>query len=201
MINSEMFNQGTMVVYPAHGVGQIVGKETQAIAGMDLTTFVVFFEREKMTLRIPVDRALDSGLRPLCTEKELTKVNKTLKGRPRTSRGMWSRRAKEYESKINSGNIVSLAEVVRDLHKNVDDPDRSYSERIIYENALIRLAGEISAVQQIEIDEAQESLVKVIKENTPKIEVEEISTIAPAPDLDGDDDLNIDEEEHDFIAA
>jgi len=164
---------GTKVVYPAHGVGEVKGVETQIIGGMEITAYVVVFDRDKMTLRIPVSRAEASGLRALSSSDQLDKVRHTLKGRARTSRGMWSRRAKEYESKINSGNIVSLAEVVRDLHKNVDDPDRSYSERVIYENALNRLAGEISAVEEIELGKASEILVKTINDNNPKKEESE----------------------------
>ncbi len=162
------FKAGHKVVYPAHGVGEITGIETQTIGGQEITTYVVGFERDKMTLRIPVNRAAKSGLRCLSDEGEIQKVNKTLKSRAKAGRGMWSRRAKEYEAKINSGSIVSLAEVVRDLHKNVDDPDRSYSERVIYENALDRLAGEICAVRKIEFKEAQASLVKTINDNQPK---------------------------------
>ena len=164
------FKPGSKVVYPAHGVGEVIGTETQTIGGHELTTYVVHFERDKMTLHIPVRKAVESGLRHLCSVNELDKVNKTLKGRAKTSRGMWSRRAKEYESKINSGNILSLAEVVRDLHKNVDDPDRSYSERVIYENALNRLAGEVSAIKKIELRDASNVLIKTINDNTPKNE-------------------------------
>jgi len=164
---------GTKVVYPAHGVGEVNGIETQVIGGSEITAYVVVFEKDKMKLRIPVVRAESSGLRPLCSVNELDKVRSTLKGRARTSRGMWSRRAKEYESKINSGNIISLAEVVRDLHKNVDDPDRSYSERVIYENALHRLAGEISAVENIDILQATSFLLKTINDNTPRKKSEE----------------------------
>lgn len=162
------FKAGEKVVYPAHGVGEISGVEQQVVGGVEFSAYVVYFEREKMTLRIPVNRAKSSGLRALCSTKRLQDVAKVLSSRPKTGRGMWSRRAKEYESKINSGNIVSLAEVVRDLHKNVDDPDRSYSERIIYESALDRLAGEYSAVKDVNMEEASMLLVKTINDNTPK---------------------------------
>jgi len=162
------FKAGDKVVYPAHGVGTVSGVETQTISNLEITAYVVEFERDRMTLRIPTHRAETSGLRNLCTVTDLDSVKKTLKSRPKTSRGMWSRRAKEYESKINSGNITYLAEVVRDLHKNVDDPDRSYSERVIYENALGRLAGEISAIQDIDLEQASAALVKTINDNTPK---------------------------------
>lgn len=163
------FNKGDKVVYPTHGVGGIKGIETQVIGGMQITTYVVSFEKDKMTLRIPVNKAKTSGLRALCSSNELDKVRSILTGRAKVSRGMWSRRAKEYESKINSGNIISLAEVVRDLHKNVDDPDRSYSERVIYENALQRLAGEISAIEDIDSKQATEFLIKTINDNKKEI--------------------------------
>ncbi len=170
--------KGTKVVYPAHGVGEILGMENQTVAGTEITTYVVSFERDKMTLRIPVKKAKVSGLRELCSVGELERVRKTLKGRAKTSRGMWSRRAKEYESKINSGNIVSLAEVVRDLHKNVDDPDRSYSERMIYENALNRLAGEFSAVEKVDFGQATDNLIKTINDNKPKVENDNTEGVA-----------------------
>lgn len=160
-----MYKEGDRVVYPAHGVGVITGIESQKVGAHEFMAYVVSFIKDKMILRIPVKKAVDAGLRALCSMNELDSVRKTLSGRARTSRGMWSRRAKEYESKINSGNIVSLAEVVRDLHKNVDDPDRSYSERVIYENALNRLAGEVAAVESIEHDDATELLVKTINDN------------------------------------
>jgi CarD family transcriptional regulator len=162
------FAVGSKVVYPSHGVGEIKGVEKQVIAGTQIDTYVVTFEREKMTLRIPIARAENAGLRPLATNDDIKKIDSTLSTRAKTSRGMWSRRAKEYEAKINSGNVVSVAEVVRDLHKNVDDPDRSYSERIIYESALDRLAGEVSAVKKIDVTAATAYLVKIINDNAPK---------------------------------
>ncbi|HCR86134.1 MAG TPA: CarD family transcriptional regulator [Alphaproteobacteria bacterium] len=161
------FKEGSKVVYPSHGVGIINGIETNEVVGMVIKTYVIQFDKEKMVLRIPVGRAEKSGLRPLSTTSELDKVGKILLERPKTSRGMWSRRAKEYESKINSGNIVFVAEVVRDLHKNVDDPERSYSERIIYENALERLASEVSAIKKIDIEGAQNYLVNNLNTKNP----------------------------------
>lgn len=161
------FKEGNQVIYPSHGVGTIMGVEAQEVAGLEIKTYVIQFDKEKMILRVPVARASKAGLRGLSSEGELEKVNKILMLKPKSSRGMWSRRAKEYETKINSGNIVSVAEVVRDLHKNINDPDRSYSERIIYENALERLAKEFSAVKKIDLDNAQEYIVKNINENNP----------------------------------
>jgi len=157
------FKVGGKVVYPAHGVGQIINQETQQVAGTELSVYVISFEKDKMLLRVPTKRASTSGLRVLSNDNDVSKAIKTLKGRSKPGRGMWSRRAQEYEGKINSGNLISIAEVVRDLHKNVDDPDRSYSERIIYESALSRLAAEFAAVNQVELDEATEDLTGILK--------------------------------------
>lgn len=157
------FQTGDKVVYPAHGVGQITGEEVQKVAGMELKLYVVEFAKDKMVLRVPVNRVSNSGLRALSAGKYVEKAVETLRGRAKPGRGMWSRRAQEYENKINSGNMVSIAEVVRDLHKNVDDPDRSYSERVIYESALERLAGEFAAVKESSIEQAMEELVSVLR--------------------------------------
>ncbi len=157
------FSVGDNVVYPAHGVGSITAIEKQNILGVEAKFYVITFSKEKMVVKIPVTTATRSGLRSLCTNDDVKSVVVTLKGRAKVSRGMWSRRAKEYESKINSGNIVSLAEVVRDLHKNIDDPDRSYSERVIYESALERLAGELAAIQKIDVAQAATNVVKTLK--------------------------------------
>jgi len=205
-MSNTVFNENQKVVYPAHGVGTIQGIETQIIGGIELTAYVVKFDRDKMTLRIPLNRCLASGLRALSTDRELTRVDRTLKAKAKISRGMWSRRAKEYETKINSGNIVSLAEVVRDLHKNVDDPDRSYSERIIYENALSRLAGEISAVEEVDLPKASEMLIKTINDNTKQEAKEEILVDENSAPINSEDDDFFDADEHDsedeeFVAA
>ncbi len=161
------YDKGVKVVYPAHGVGEIIGIETHLVAGMELKQYVIQFEKEKMVLRVPVARAEKSGLRMLSSDDDLKSVRRTLLERPKSSRGMWSRRAKEYETKINSGNIIAVAEVVRDLHKNVDDPERSYSERVIYENALERLAREVSAIKSLDILSSSDYVVKTINDNNP----------------------------------
>jgi CarD family transcriptional regulator len=148
------FAVGDYVVYPTHGVGKIEAIEEQDIAGFTLRLYVVRFEKEKMTLRVPVNKAEDSGLRKLSTRQQIDVALSTLKGRSRVSRAMWSRRAQEYEAKINSGDPVSIAEVVRDLHRNAGQPDQSYSERQIYEAALERLARELAAVERIDSDAA-----------------------------------------------
>ena len=151
------------VVYPTHGVGQIDAIEEQIIAGYQLRLFVINFEKEKMTLRVPVNKAEELGLRKLSSRQQIDVALTTLKGRSRVSRAMWSRRAQEYEAKINSGDPVSIAEVVRDLHRNAGQPDQSYSERQIYEAALERLARELAAVEKIDADAATVKLEQVLE--------------------------------------
>ena len=163
MSETNEFNIGAYVVYPTHGVGKIKAIETQTIADVELSLFVISFERDKMTLRVPMHRAAAAGLRHICGADEIAKAIKTLKSKAKTSRGMWSRRAQEYEGKINSGNIIQIAEVVRDLHKNVDTSERSYSERMIYESALGRLAGEVAAAEGTDADAATETLLKLLR--------------------------------------
>ncbi len=164
MITDMNFKAGDSVVYPSHGVGKIVDTELQTIGGIEMQFYVIHFEKEKMSLRIPVRKARKSGLRSLSTDNEVEKVLEVLRSRPKTSKGMWSRRANEYELKINSGALSLIAEVVRDLYKNVDDPDRSYSERLIYESALNRLSSEFAALNQIEHTVAISQIIDVIRE-------------------------------------
>lgn len=164
MATERNFKIGDNVVYPSHGVGKIIDIETQAIGGIEMQLFVIHFEKEKMSLRIPTKKATKSGLRALSSFDQVEKVLSVLRSRPKTSKGMWSRRASEYESKINSGELSLIAEVVRDLHKNVDDPDRSYSERLIYESALNRLSSEYAALNNIERENAITQIVDLIRE-------------------------------------
>jgi len=144
------FGAGDFVVYPTHGVGKINGVETQEIAGQTLSVFVIHFEKDRMTLRVPIGKAKNSGLRRLSTRKEMETALTKLKGRSRAKRTMWSRRAQEYEAKINSGDPASIAEVVRDLFRNAGQPEQSYSERQIYQAALDRLVREFAAVEKID---------------------------------------------------
>lgn len=157
-----LFKDGDFVVYPKHGVGHIVGIENREIAGSVLELYVVRFDKERMTLRVPVDKAEPSGMRKLSNDATLKEAFTTLKGKARIKRTMWSRRAQEYESKINSGDLILIAEVVRDLHRNEDQPEQSYSERQIYESALSRLARELAAVEAIDEMEAMSKLEKVL---------------------------------------
>ena len=148
------FKTSEFIVYPAHGVGQIVAIEEQEVAGYKLELFVINFVKDKMTLRVPTAKIGAVGMRKLAEPPIVKRALETLKGRARIKRTMWSRRAQEYEAKINSGNIVSISEVVRDLFRSDTQPEQSYSERQLYEAALDRLAREISAVQRVTETEA-----------------------------------------------
>jgi CarD family transcriptional regulator len=159
------FDIGQFVVYPTHGVGEITAIETQDVAGIRLEMFVIEFKRDKMTLRVPTHRAEAAGLRHISDSVIIEKALKTLKGKAKIARGMWSRRAQEYEAKINSGNIIQIAEVVRDLHKNVDQSERSYSERMIYESALGRLAGEMAAARASDHKETTTDLINLLRQH------------------------------------
>ena len=154
------FSVGDHVVYPAHGVGVIKAVESQSVAGMELEVYVITFDHEKMTLRVPTKRAVTSGLRPLAANDVVTQALTTLKGRARVKRTMWSRRAQEYEAKINSGDLISIAEVVRDLHRAENQPEQSYSERQLYESALDRMAREVAAIEKIDREAAIGMLTK-----------------------------------------
>ena len=160
--NARGFSNGDYVVYPKHGVGRVVGIEDREISGAMLELYVVRFEKERMTLRVPVTKAEASGMRKLSNPAKMDEAFTTLKGKARIKRTMWSRRAQEYEAKINSGDLVSIAEVVRDLHRKEDQPEQSYSERQIYEAALSRLARELAAVEAIDETEAMTRLEKVL---------------------------------------
>ena len=140
------FRPNEYVVYPAHGVGQVVSVEEQEIAGLTLELFVISFAKDKMTLRVPTNKAIQIGMRSLSSPDVVMKAMTTLKGKAKVKRAMWSRRAQEYEQKINSGDLIAIAEVVRDLHRNDDQREQSYSERQLYEAALERLTREVAAV-------------------------------------------------------
>ncbi|WP_207455908.1 CarD family transcriptional regulator [Azospirillum sp. SYSU D00513] len=163
MSNKLDFETGDFVVYPAHGVGRVEGIETHSIAGMEVQLYAITFEKERMTLKVPVTKARNSGLRRLSTKDRIKAALETLQGRSRVRRTMWSRRAQEYEAKINSGDPVSIAEVVRDLYRGADQSDQSYSERQIYQAALERLARELAAVEKIDELKATERLEQVLK--------------------------------------
>ncbi|BCW87867.1 hypothetical protein sos41_09990 [Alphaproteobacteria bacterium SO-S41] len=152
------FKVNDHVVYPAHGVGQIVRIEEQEVAGYKLELFVITFEKDKMTLRVPTPKAKAIGMRKLAGADTVLSAMQTLRGRARIKRTMWSRRAQEYEAKINSGDLISIAEVVRDLHRAGGQPEQSYSERQLYEAALSRMVREVAAVERIDEDAAMKRL-------------------------------------------
>jgi CarD family transcriptional regulator len=158
------FKTGEHIVYPSHGVGKIVSIDEQEVAGFKLELFVISFAKDKMTLRVPTTKIASVGMRKLAEPAIVGKALETLKGRARVKRTMWSRRAQEYEAKINSGDLVSIAEVVRDLYRSEAQPEQSYSERQLYEAALDRMAREIAAVQDLTDSEA----VKAIEANLAK---------------------------------
>ncbi len=162
MAKDPTFSSGDFVVYPTHGVGKIIGVEEQTIGGDTLELFIIDFEQDRMKLRVPVGKAKISGLRRLSSRDRLKTAMSTLKSAPRVKRTMWSRRAQEYEAKINSGDPVFIAEVVRDLFRNSDQQEQSYSERQIYQSALDRLAREFAAVDKVSEEKATQKLESVL---------------------------------------
>ncbi|MDV7142792.1 CarD family transcriptional regulator [Tropicimonas sp. TH_r6] len=156
------FRPNEFVVYPAHGVGKIVSIEEQEVAGLSLELFVISFEKDKMTLRVPTNKATAVGMRSLSSPDVVSKAMTTLKGKAKVKRAMWSRRAQEYEQKINSGDLIAIAEVVRDLHRTDDQREQSYSERQLYEAALERLTREIAAVSGLGETDAQKQVDEVL---------------------------------------
>ncbi len=159
------FKTNEFIVYPAHGVGRIVGIEEQEIAGMSLELFVITFDKEKLTLRVPTGKLATVGMRKLADDDVVKKAMETLKGRARVKRTMWSRRAQEYVAKINSGDLVSIAEVVRDLFRSEAQPEQSYSERQLYEDALDRMAREIAAVDKLDERGAVQRITEVLSKS------------------------------------
>ena len=156
------FRPNEFVVYPAHGVGKIVSIEEQEVAGFKLELFVITFEKDKMTLRVPTHKATEIGMRPLSAPDVVSKALDTLKGKAKVKRAMWSRRAQEYEQKINSGDLMAIAEVVRDMHRNDDQREQSYSERQLYEAALERLTREVAAVSGVDTGAAAKKVDDVL---------------------------------------
>ncbi len=163
MAKAEIFVEGDYVVYPTHGVGKVERIATEEIAGHRLELIHITFDENRMTLRVPTNKARTAGLRKLTSNKQFDDVLAVLKGRARIKRTMWSRRAQEYEAKINSGDPLAIAEVVRDLHRNAGQPDQSFSERQIYESALERLAAEYGALEKLDKATATERLIAHLK--------------------------------------
>jgi len=174
------FKTNEFIVYPAHGVGQILAIEEQEVAGAKLELFVINFAKDKMTLRVPTAKIVSVGMRKLAEPAVVKRALETLKGRARIKRTMWSRRAQEYEAKINSGDIVAIAEVVRDLYRSETQPEQSYSERQLYEAAVDRLSREIAAVQKVTETEAIKEIEAALAKGPrrgPKPEAEEEAVV------------------------
>ena len=178
----EGFKTNEYIVYPAHGVGKIIAIEEQEIAGAKLELFVITFEKDKMTLRVPTSKIANVGMRKLSESDYVGKALETLTGRARIKRTMWSRRAQEYEAKINSGDLGSIAEVVRDLYRSDTQPEQSYSERQLYESALDRMAREIAAVRGCTETEAIQEIEKMLAKGPRR----GARTEAEAEEADGD---------------
>jgi CarD family transcriptional regulator len=167
MAKKPEFSPQDFVVYPAHGVGQIVSVETQEVAGTELELFVISFAKDKMTLRVPTHKASEVGMRQLSSPDIVTKAKTTLKGKARVKKAMWSRRAQEYEAKINSGDLIAIAEVVRDLHRSDEQREQSYSERQLYEAALDRLTRELAAAQAVDEATALGQIDEILTSRPP----------------------------------
>lgn len=204
--NKTTFKVGEYAVYPSHGIGKIVKIEKTSILGQELSCYLMYFEKEKLNIKIPTDSAEKIGLRHLVTKSQMDEVFSILRSGVKKLKGMWSRRAQEYETKINSGDIMLLAEVLRDLTRDIEDSERSYSERIIYETAIYRLASEYSVIYGISSEEAQEKVTMTAKDKLisegkiiQKDEFDEFDLDVKS-DLDEDDDEeseNEDDEDED----
>jgi CarD family transcriptional regulator len=190
------FKTNEFVVYPAHGVGQILAIEDQEIAGAKLELFVINFMKDKMTLRVPTAKVANVGMRKLSEPALVKKALETLKGRARIKRTMWSRRAQEYEAKINSGDIVAIAEVVRDLYRSESQPEQSYSERQLYEAALDRLSREIAVVQHVTETEAVKEIESQLAKSPRRGAKTEGEAVA-----EGDADADVDADGDDAAVA
>jgi CarD family transcriptional regulator len=162
------FKVGELVVYPAHGVGKISNIEEQEIAGIKLELYIVDFEKEKLRLKVPTNRAEQKGMRHLADRMMIEQAMKVIRGRARIKRTMWSRRAQEYDAKINSGDMISVAEVIRDLYRSERQPEQSYSERQLFEQALARFARELAAVRKVDEDQCIKELEDFLARNAKR---------------------------------
>jgi CarD family transcriptional regulator len=162
------FKIGELVVYPAHGVGRITNVEEQEIAGIKLELYIVDFEKEKLRLKVPTNRAEQKGMRHLADRSLIEQAMKVIRGRARIKRTMWSRRAQEYDAKINSGDMIAVAEVIRDLYRSERQPEQSYSERQLFEQALGRFARELAAVRKVDEDQCIKELEDFLARNAKR---------------------------------
>ncbi|MFT6105806.1 MAG: CarD family transcriptional regulator [Rickettsiales bacterium] len=190
------FGAGDHAFYPSHGVGKITEIETLEIAGEKLDVLIMYFEKERLTIKVPANQIIKTGLRALISEDEMSGVFDILKSGVKKIKGMWSRRAQEYEEKINSGNIILLAEVLRDLTRDIEDGDRSYSERIIYETAIDRLSLEYSIIANISFEEAKEKIISTAKHKLG-LAAQEAKAIRDSFDDEFDDEDEDDDDDED----
>jgi CarD family transcriptional regulator len=163
-----VFKVGELIVYPAHGVGRVTNIEEQEIAGVRLELYIVDFEKEKLRLKVPTNRAEQKGMRRLADRALIEHAMKVIRGRARIKRTMWSRRAQEYDAKINSGDLIAVAEVVRDLYRSDRQPEQSYSERQLFEQALLRFARELAAVRKVDDDQCVKELEEFLAKNAKR---------------------------------
>ncbi len=164
----KIFKVGELVVYPAHGVGKISNIEEQEIAGVKLELYIVDFEKEKLRLKVPTNRAEQKGMRHLADRTLIEQAMKVIRGRARIKRTMWSRRAQEYDAKINSGDVIAVSEVIRDLYRSDRQPEQSYSERQLFEQALARFARELAAVRKVDEDQCIRELGEFLARNAKR---------------------------------
>ncbi len=197
--NKSTFKVGNYVVYPSHGVGKITKIEKTTIANKELNFYLIHFAKERLDIKVPLKTANNIGLRNLVTKKQMDEVFLTLRSGVKKLKGMWSRRAQEYETKINSGDIMLLAEVIRDLTRDIDDSERSYSERIIYETAIYRLSSEYSAIYSTSIEDATDHVLTIAKDKLNSEEnssdKEDFDFAFSDKDNDEDDDDEYEEED------
>ena len=164
--NNKKYKLNEYVVYPSHGVGKITDISEKEIAGIKLELYIIYFEEEKMTLSVPINKAESTGMRPISDTSLIDEAFVILKSNAKSKKTMWSRRAQEYETKINSGDIIALSEVVRDLHRNPEQSEQSYSERQLYESAIDRLAKEVSRARGIKDLEAIKNIEEQLSRNS-----------------------------------
>ena len=186
--SKRLFKANEFIVYPAHGVGKVISIETETIAEMEVELYVVLFEQDKMTLRVPTIKAANSGMRALSNELVLKDAFTTLRGRARIKRTMWSRRAQEYEAKINSGDLILVSEVVRDLHRTDEQPEQSYSERQLYERAIDRMVREVSAINKTTRSTAMDEILEVLSAARAKAAAKAAAKAEAEADNEADDE-------------
>ncbi|MDA0902452.1 MAG: CarD family transcriptional regulator [Proteobacteria bacterium] len=187
------FKTGDFAIYPSHGIGKILKSEKIEIANHKTKILTMYFEKEKLTIKVPVSQIEKIGMRHLTTKAQMDEVFDILRSGVKKLKGMWSRRAQEYESKINSGDVILLAEVLRDLTRDIEDGDRSYSERIIYETATYRLASEYAAIYGVPFEEAKDKII-----TTAKNKIGDVVKINENLQRDNfDDEFDLDDEEED----